>query len=117
VDIVENLQGTIQETEMREPTLSLGNCQQPTMTPAAVAPVPVKRARFSFPAPTAPLRSASTTLRLRNQNQSPTVRGKLLPPGTAPTLSSTVAATSRDGKVQLQILAQPEEQHRGELSG
>lgn len=38
--------------------------------------------------------------------------GKRLPPGTTPTLTSNLAPFTRDGRAQLQIVSQPEEQHR-----
>lgn len=79
---------------------------------AAASPIPMKRSRFSFPHP-----AASKGLKLRNQNHnqgymSARSVGKRLPPGTTPTLTSNLSPFSREGRVQLQIISQPEEQHR-----
>lgn len=76
--------------------------------------IPMKRPRFCFSSPSP---SKQTGLKLRNQNGVQSMRnsslaGKRLPPGTTPTLTSPLSAVSRDGRVHLQILAQPEEQHR-----
>ncbi|CAG7725985.1 unnamed protein product [Allacma fusca] len=100
---------------MRSPRASPTSANSPqgqtgaTTTPS---PVPPKRPRFNFSAP-AP--SKPTGLKLRNQNgvqmRGGSV-GKRLPPGTTPTLTSPLAPVSRDGRVHLQILAQPEVQHR-----
>ncbi len=105
-------------SQVMPPPMSISN-QSPAKT--TVSPVPVKRPRFSFQAPATPLKMNSG-LKLRNQNQNQSsggaVRntlGKILPPGATPTLSSALAAVSRDARVQLQILAQPEEQHRGKF--
>lgn len=78
------------------------------------SPIPMKRSRFSFPHPAA---SKGTGLKLRNQNHNQNYMpsrsvGKRLPPGTTPTLTSNLAPFTRDGRAQLQIVSQPEEQHR-----
>jgi hypothetical protein len=90
------------------PTESLSpNSTSPTST---MSPVPVKRARFNYPSQNQLNGVKGTGLKLRNQNGRSI--GKRLPPGTVPTLTTNLASMSRDGRVQLQIVSQPEEQHR-----
>jgi nuclear factor of activated T-cells 5 len=86
-------------------------------SPSSLSPVPLKRPRFSYiPQSNGGKISVGGGLKLRNQNQinrgNNTIGGKLLPPGTPPTLGSALSSMSRDGRVQLQIVCQPEEQHR-----
>ncbi|CAL8131490.1 unnamed protein product [Orchesella dallaii] len=92
------------------------NPTSPTSTTSnpSPSPIPVKRSRFSFAHPAA---SKISGLKLRNQNQNQNYMparsvGKRLPPGTTPTLTSNLAPYTRDGRAQLQIVSQPEEQHR-----
>ena len=104
-------------SQVMPPPMTLGNNGPPNTN---LSPIPVKRTRFSFQTPSTPLKMSSG-LKLRNQNQNQSgsgglrnnALGKILPPGAIPTLASPLAASSRDGRVQLQIVAQPEEQHRG----
>jgi len=84
-----------------------------------MSPVPIKRSRFTYASQNGSLSSGKGGLKLRTQNQNSNGRnggngglGSRLPPGTTPTLTSSLASTSRDGRVQLQIVSQPEEQHR-----
>lgn len=88
-------------------------------SPTSSLPIAVKREKF-------PLFSSSVKgfgLKIRNQNQNSqnTARrtsavgangGKRLPIGTTPTLSSVLTSSNRSQSASLQILAQPEEQHR-----
>ncbi|ODM97124.1 Nuclear factor of activated T-cells 5 [Orchesella cincta] len=98
------------------PTQMGTNPTSPTSTTSnpSPSPIPIKRSRFSFAHPAA---SKGTGLKLRNQNQNQNYMpsrsvGKRLPPGTTPTLTSNLAPYTRDGRAQLQIVSQPEEQHR-----
>ena len=88
-------------------------------TTAVSTPSPVKRPRLCFTPPSSNNNETKGSgLKLRNQNgvhHHHNVRnsvGKRLPPGTTPSLTSPLGSMSRDGRTQLQILSQPEEQHR-----
>lgn len=80
---------------------------------APVSTIPVKRPRYSIQS-----NKGGNSLKLRNQNHSQngsagrTTIGKRFPLGAAPSLSSPLSSLSQDGSVQLQILSEPEEQHR-----
>ncbi|XP_021950843.1 nuclear factor of activated T-cells 5 isoform X1 [Folsomia candida] len=96
----------------QSPLLGLGSHSPNSNSPtSSTLSPPIKRPRFSYlPQPNC---GKGTGLKLRNQNQANRGSiGKRLPPGTTPTLSSALSSVSRDGRVQLQIVSQPEEQHR-----
>ena len=87
----------------------------PQIKNAPISSIPVKRPRFSFQNQN---KGTSNGLKLKNQNQNQngglgrTTIGKRFPMEAAPSLSTQLSTTSQDGTVQLQILTEPEEQHR-----
>lgn len=112
--------GSVDPTNTSTGMPSTTGLNTPRSHTAASNPSPVKRPRLCFSPPSNSNNSNANEskgsgLKLRNQNGVHHVRnsvGKRLPPGTTPSLTSPLGSVSRDGRVQLQILSQPEEQHR-----